>query len=60
MGEDRVKDMRIENLIFKLNTLSETRKGLIDQLWAMEAETEKLRTELMGLLVTKTEKKHDR
>lgn len=41
---------QITALIERLNRLAEQRKGLLDQLWTMENETEKLRLKLMQLL----------
>lgn len=39
-----------KNLITKLNTIGQTRKSLLDQLWILENEGEKLRVELLEAL----------
>ena len=51
MSEDEQKKMRIENLIFKLNNLGVQRKEHMDQLWIIETQAEKLRLELIKLIV---------
>ena len=57
MSQDEIINMRIENLIYKINVLGSQRKNLVDQIWAMETESEKLRLELIDLVDRETGKK---
>lgn len=50
MSEDDTTNLKIENLVLKLNHMAQQRMGLHDQIWALEQEGEKLRLELVALI----------
>lgn len=45
---------RVKKLIFELNAVAETRKTLLDHIWAMENHTEQMRIELLTILTKGT------
>lgn len=53
MSDEEGRQLKIENLTFKLNSIAQQRMALHDQIWCLEEKGEKLRVELM-CLITKT------
>jgi hypothetical protein len=46
----RARRLKMEKLILRLNSIAQQRKALLDRLWVLESETEKLRIELVDLV----------
>lgn len=50
MTDRQIKNLKVENLIYRLNALADQRKSLFDQLWQTENVAQELRIELLQLL----------
>lgn len=50
MSEEEGRQLKVENLTFKLNAIAQQRMTLLDTIWELELESEKLRLELMCLI----------
>lgn len=58
MSDEEAVEMRIQNLIYKLVHLAQQRKAVLDSLWMLEDEGERLRLDLLKLMQCK-ENKHE-
>lgn len=53
MTKQEMNDMEIENLILRLNNMALERMAILDTLWNLENDGEKLRVELLKQMKNK-------